>query len=72
MLNTAAAFLVLLAKHKQFSAHVRVSHGARVAFVEVDAYFAGLLLLKFWPELQVDVLVSRQEGDTECDGCISV
>jgi hypothetical protein len=45
MLNTAAAFLVLFAKHKQFSIHVRVSHSARVAFVEVDAYFAGPLLL---------------------------
>jgi hypothetical protein len=45
MLNTAAAFLVLFAKHRQLSTHVRGSHGLRVAFVEVDAYFAGLLLL---------------------------
>ena len=73
MLNTAAAFLVLFAKHKRDNTLVSVSHSTRVAFVEVDnGVFCRSLDVEGWSELQVDVLVSRQENDRKSDGCISV
>jgi len=34
--------------------------------------FCRPVVVEVWSELQVDVLVSRQEGDRKSDGCVSV